>query len=86
MVSPGRLMSCGGTSPRKDTKKTRRIETRLAALEAQIAVRRVPGLSDDELAEQLATLDQQTRAAVETLGAVDFVRWVGGMVWYAAQP
>ena len=62
------------------------LDRRLAALERQSAVCRVPGLRDDELAEHLSTLDPQTRAAVEGLGAVDFVRWVGGMVWYAAQP
>ena len=62
------------------------LERRVVELERQSAVRRVPGLSDDELAAQLATLDPQTRAAVEGLGAVDFVRWIGGMVWYAAQP
>ena len=60
----------------------RDLERRLVELERHSAVRCVPGLSDDELAEQLSTLDQQTRAAVEALGAVDFVRWVGGMVWY----
>ena len=64
----------------------RDIERRLADLERQSAVRRVPGLRDDELVEQLSTLDPQTRAAVETLAADDFVRWVGGMVWYASQP
>ena len=64
----------------------RDLERRLEALEAQSAVRRVPGLRDDELAEQLSTLDPQTRAAVEALGVVDFVRWIGGMVWYASQP
>ena len=64
----------------------RDIERRLVDLERQSAVRRVPGLCDAELAEQLSTLEEQTRAAVEGLGAVDFVRWVGGMVWYASQP
>ncbi len=66
--------------------RPRDIERRPVALECQSAVRRVPGLRDDALAEELSTLDPQTRAAVEALGVVDFVRWVGGMVWYAAQP
>ena len=64
----------------------RDLERRLVTLERHSTVRRVPGLRDDELAEELSALDPQTRAAVEGLGAVDFVRWVGGMVWYAAEP
>jgi hypothetical protein len=62
------------------------MERRLEELERQTAPRRVPGMTDDGLSEQLAGLDPQTRAALDTLSHEDFRRWVGGMVWYATQP
>ena len=58
----------------------RNVAARVARLERHCAPRRVDGMSDQEVAAELAAMDPQTRAALESLSPEDFNRWMSGMM------